>query len=176
MECDLRGGGPRVPAVHLRDRVGGAAVERGTPRGAHAHVDRLPVECVDEAEPAGGQLVDEAGRDRRIQRVPDLAVFRVEHRLENLDREPLAEDGRGGECVDRSLAQARDPCVHEVADRSRHEVEVRAPGGRHVAGELADEVRVAARPPRDERSVWHGTARVLVRTDELLDLLRLEPG
>ena len=76
--------------------------------------------------------------------------------------------------VQAAVPQAGNTCADEVADRGGHEVEMCAARRRHVACELTDEVRVAARTTSDERSVAGRRARVLVRSDELLDLTRLE--
>jgi hypothetical protein len=134
-------GGPRAGAL---ERLAGAQVQPHAAARGRPLVERLADERVAEREVVdlARVLRRQAGAQRLLDAVEDLAGRPVDHRLDVLEPEVAPEHRRGGQRLDRDGRQPRQPSQDDVLDALRHAWLVGRLG--EAAQRLLDEERVAA--------------------------------
>ena len=143
------------PARLRVERAREAPVQQRAAGGRQPGQHRLAHQRVREAVAAGHRgLVDQPGRDRRLERLGDDVVACVADGRDLGQREVLARDGRDVDRARSILRQPREPPADDRMHAGRHlggrgRLEVGGARLDEVAHELLDEQRVTARAAAD---------------------------
>lgn len=153
----IGGDGRRVVGVHGLQRAGDAAVQPRAAARAEAPVERVADEVVREVVALGADRPHEVGGERLLDAAQQRVLVQLGHRLQLVEAEAAAEDGRDVEHVARLGRQRREPQPDRAEHRLRHApllhvARPHAPVAVQVAPQLGEEERVAGALGVDRRA------------------------